>query len=204
MFCLFQHATTWHLNPGRSWKNLWKLTTVRFAFILQKWLQISYTQMWQILPESLCVFVRSIRTWPVWVEWFNLLSSRQTRNVCLCFVGLRGLEIVPPEAVTIAARLFHRDGFVVVKDVLTPEQSSRLRHTCDVLTSCLLENKNVNGAKKKKKKKNRSNTEVKNRFVTTWHTVLRQKWGDRLFIVDVCVYSPLRNDAQLCNFCFSE
>ena len=37
-----------------------------------------------------------------------------------------------PHAVKRAARLFHRDGFVVVKDVLTPEQTQRLRDTCKV------------------------------------------------------------------------
>ena len=46
--------------------------------------------------------------------------------------GIRELEVVSPRAVKRAARLFHRDGFVVVKDVLTPEQTQRLRDTCKV------------------------------------------------------------------------
>ena len=46
--------------------------------------------------------------------------------------GIRELEVVSPHAVKRAARLFHRDGFVVVKDVLTPEQTQRLRDTCKV------------------------------------------------------------------------
>jgi hypothetical protein len=41
--------------------------------------------------------------------------------------GIPGLEVVAPEDVTRAAELFHRDGFVAVRDVLPPEQLARLR-----------------------------------------------------------------------------
>ncbi|MEZ5557084.1 MAG: phytanoyl-CoA dioxygenase family protein [Pseudomonadales bacterium] len=45
--------------------------------------------------------------------------------------GIRGLEVVAPEDVERAARLFHRDGFVAVADVLDAGQLSALRTGCD-------------------------------------------------------------------------
>ena len=41
--------------------------------------------------------------------------------------GIRGLEICTPGEVERAARIFHRDGFVVVRDVLDAEQLARFR-----------------------------------------------------------------------------
>jgi hypothetical protein len=41
--------------------------------------------------------------------------------------GLRGLEIVQPHEVERAARIFFRDGFVVVRDLLDPAQLARFR-----------------------------------------------------------------------------
>ncbi len=45
--------------------------------------------------------------------------------------GIYGLEIVAPEEVARAARIFHRDGFVVVRDVLDPQQVQRMHRACD-------------------------------------------------------------------------
>ena len=45
--------------------------------------------------------------------------------------GMAGLEILSPDAVGDAVRIFYRDGFVVVKDVLTPEQVAFLRAGCE-------------------------------------------------------------------------
>jgi hypothetical protein len=45
--------------------------------------------------------------------------------------GIRGLAIVAPHEVERAAQLFHRDGFVVVRDALTPAQTARLRAATD-------------------------------------------------------------------------
>ena len=45
--------------------------------------------------------------------------------------GIRGLEVVEPHEVERAARLFHRDGFVVVRDALDPAQTARLRAATD-------------------------------------------------------------------------
>ena len=45
--------------------------------------------------------------------------------------GIRGLEIVAPTDVDRAAQLFHRDGFVVVRDVLDAGRLSRLRAATD-------------------------------------------------------------------------
>ena len=44
--------------------------------------------------------------------------------------GIRGLEICAPDEVRRAARLFRRDGFVVVRDVLDPHQLARIRDGC--------------------------------------------------------------------------
>ena len=45
--------------------------------------------------------------------------------------GIRGLKITAPDEVVRATSLFHRDGFVVVRDVLTPEQLTFLRAGCE-------------------------------------------------------------------------
>ena len=45
--------------------------------------------------------------------------------------GLTGLEIVEAGDVERAVRIFRRDGFVVVADVLTPTQTALLRDGCD-------------------------------------------------------------------------
>ena len=41
--------------------------------------------------------------------------------------GIKGLEVLDPNEVQRAADLFHRDGFVVVRDLLGPEQLARLK-----------------------------------------------------------------------------
>ena len=41
--------------------------------------------------------------------------------------GIRGLEICSPDEIQRAARIFHRDGFVVVRDLLDAEQLRRFR-----------------------------------------------------------------------------
>ncbi len=45
--------------------------------------------------------------------------------------GIRGLEIVSPEEVDRATRIFYRDGFVVVKNVLNPDQLKLIQQGCD-------------------------------------------------------------------------
>ena len=44
--------------------------------------------------------------------------------------GIRGLEICEPTEIKKAARIFHRDGFVVVRDLLNSEQLARWRAGC--------------------------------------------------------------------------
>lgn len=44
--------------------------------------------------------------------------------------GIRGIEICSPNEVKKAARIFHRDGFVVVRDLLNAEQLARWREGC--------------------------------------------------------------------------
>lgn len=45
--------------------------------------------------------------------------------------GIRGLEILEPGEIERAVKLFMRDGFVVVGDVLTADQTATLRAGCD-------------------------------------------------------------------------
>ena len=45
--------------------------------------------------------------------------------------GMPGLEILRPEEVDAAVRIFYRDGFVVVRDVLTADQVKFLRRGCE-------------------------------------------------------------------------
>ena len=45
--------------------------------------------------------------------------------------GMPGLEILGPDEVDAAVRIFYRDGFVVVRDVLTPGQVEFLRRGCE-------------------------------------------------------------------------
>ena len=45
--------------------------------------------------------------------------------------GIRELEIVSPSEIERAASLFHRDGFVAVRDALTPEQVDWLNMGCE-------------------------------------------------------------------------
>ncbi len=47
--------------------------------------------------------------------------------------GIRGLEVLDPVEVDRAVRIFRRDGFVVVSDVLTPDQLAMLRADTDAL-----------------------------------------------------------------------
>ncbi|HBP16134.1 MAG TPA: hypothetical protein DD457_13055, partial [Gammaproteobacteria bacterium] len=41
--------------------------------------------------------------------------------------GIRGLEILTPDQVDEATRVFYRDGFVVVRDVLSDDQLAFIR-----------------------------------------------------------------------------
>ena len=45
--------------------------------------------------------------------------------------GIRGLEVLAPDEVERAALLFHRDGFVVVRDALDPDQLQRMKAATD-------------------------------------------------------------------------
>mmetsp|Transcript_135658 Transcript_135658/g.421469 ORF Transcript_135658/g.421469 Transcript_135658/m.421469 type:complete len:399 (+) Transcript_135658:77-1273(+) len=53
--------------------------------------------------------------------------------------GIQGLEICRPDEVERAARIFHRDGFVVVRDLLNPEQLERMRRASARVLRELLE-----------------------------------------------------------------
>ncbi|MDP5218905.1 phytanoyl-CoA dioxygenase family protein [Ruegeria sp. 2205SS24-7] len=53
--------------------------------------------------------------------------------------GIKGLELVSPGEVKRATELFHRDGFVAVRDVLTPEQLERMRNAAHEAVADLME-----------------------------------------------------------------
>ncbi len=58
--------------------------------------------------------------------------------------GIRDLDILKPDQVDEAVRLFYRDGFVMVQDILTPEQVKFLRAGCEREAELVLEADNVN------------------------------------------------------------
>ena len=52
--------------------------------------------------------------------------------------GIKGLDIIEPNAVDRAVELFHRDGFVVISDILNSEQIDMLNTGCaDVIKDIL-------------------------------------------------------------------
>lgn len=61
--------------------------------------------------------------------------------------GLRGLEICRPDEVARAARIFRRDGFVVVRDLLDAGQLERWRKGCARILKQLLEVPGLDGRK---------------------------------------------------------
>lgn len=54
--------------------------------------------------------------------------------------GMPGLEILRPDDVEAAVRIFLRDGFVVVRDALTADQVRYLRHGCEREAQALVAN----------------------------------------------------------------
>ena len=64
------------------------------------------------------------------------------RETLVAEAGIQGLEIVDPaqpDFAQRAARLFHRDGFVLVKDALDPERLERVKCGCDHVIRKMLE-----------------------------------------------------------------
>lgn len=47
--------------------------------------------------------------------------------------GIRGLQVLKPDEVEAAVRLFHRDGFVAVADILAEDQIKMLKTACEQL-----------------------------------------------------------------------
>jgi len=45
--------------------------------------------------------------------------------------GLKGFDVFSPDAISAIAKAFHRDGFAVVKDVLSPQALASLQTGCD-------------------------------------------------------------------------
>ncbi len=61
--------------------------------------------------------------------------------------GLKGLEIVDPHEVERATRIFYRDGFVVVRNLLSPDQLDEWREGCARVLKTILENPGQDGRK---------------------------------------------------------
>ena len=61
--------------------------------------------------------------------------------------GIRGLEILEPHEVDRAARIFYRDGFVVVRDLLDAENLARWREGCAKALHQILEVPGMGGRK---------------------------------------------------------
>ncbi|XOV90253.1 MAG: phytanoyl-CoA dioxygenase family protein [Pseudomonadota bacterium] len=61
----------------------------------------------------------------------NATAVRDLRQHLLANNGIRGLEILDPDEVERATRIFYRDGFVAVRNALTPEQLDFLRAGCE-------------------------------------------------------------------------
>ena len=64
--------------------------------------------------------------------------------------GIKGLEVVDPAEpgyVTKAAKLFHRDGFCCIKDVLAPDHLTALRKRCEDAMHSIVAQDEFGGAK---------------------------------------------------------
>ena len=53
--------------------------------------------------------------------------------------GIPGLELVNPDEVERATALFHRDGFVLIRDALTPEQLATMRQATERVVARIIE-----------------------------------------------------------------
>jgi ectoine hydroxylase-related dioxygenase (phytanoyl-CoA dioxygenase family) len=61
----------------------------------------------------------------------NGLEAAEQREYFESNNGIKGLEVVRPNEVERATRIFYRDGFVVVRDALTEDQLAFIRDGCD-------------------------------------------------------------------------
>ncbi len=66
-----------------------------------------------------------------WTRSFDDPNVVQLREKLRKHNGISGLQIVEPTEVERAAELFHRDGFVVVRDALDPQQLQRMRRATE-------------------------------------------------------------------------
>ena len=71
----------------------------------------------------------------------------QLRDHLRAHNGIRGLEICDPMEVDRAARIFHRDGFVVVRDLLDAETLERWREGCARVLKEILRHTGADGRK---------------------------------------------------------
>lgn len=73
-----------------------------------------------------------------WTRDYNDPNVVKLRDKLRQQNGIRGLEIVSPNQVERAAKLLHRDGFVVVRDALDTEQLARMKTATDDAINALL------------------------------------------------------------------
>jgi ectoine hydroxylase-related dioxygenase (phytanoyl-CoA dioxygenase family) len=96
--------------------------------------------------------------------------------------GIKGLEIVPPEDIERATRIFHRDGFVVVKDVLNSDQLELIQQGCDrVIHEIMALDKNRSGNRGSHRYSFGSSSR-------TGHQVHNQEWA---MLIDLPTVTPI-------------
>lgn len=62
----------------------------------------------------------------------------ELRDYLVAHNGIRGLEVLDPTEIERAVRIFRRDGFVVIRDVLSDEQLSMLRSGVDEVVASIM------------------------------------------------------------------
>ena len=76
----------------------------------------------------------------------NPSGVNKTRDYLAANNGIRGLERLQPNDIDDAVRIFYRDGFVVVENVLNAEQLKRLNEASErVIRDILAKDKNRQG-----------------------------------------------------------
>ena len=73
-----------------------------------------------------------------WTRAYDDPNVVEFRKKLVRHNGIKGLEILEPTDVERAAELFHRDGFVVVADALSPQQLARMREATERALDAML------------------------------------------------------------------
>ena len=71
-------------------------------------------------------------------EQADAVSLDELREYLVSHNGIRGLEVLEPSEIDRAVRIFRRDGFVVIRDVLSEAQLSKLRSGVDEVVASIV------------------------------------------------------------------